>query len=208
MNAVITGVGGQGTVLASRLVAYMGMEAGLPVRTAETIGMAQRGGCVTSHVRIGTNPDDYIASPLVPEGRAEIICAFEPGEATRALPYLASDGRMVVSTRAVIPVTASLGAGDYDPKAHLVYLASILGERLVLVDPAEVTDKLGTDKPLNVVMLGAACRSGALTFTLDQLKGAIKALVKPRFVELNLSAAELGVRTYDERDTRWQTSRR
>lgn len=208
MNAVICGVGGQGTVLASRLVAYMGMSAGLPVRTAETIGMAQRGGCVMSHVRIGSTPDDLIASPLVPVRGADVICAFEPGEATRSLRYLSPDGRMVVSTRAVIPVTASLGAGSYDPAAHIAFLSEKLTDRLVLIDPADVTDKLGTDKPLNVVMLGAASASGALAFSLDQLKDAIQTLVKPKFVEMNFSAAELGAQTYQDRDTRWQTSRR
>ena len=136
MNVVITGVGGQGTVLASRLVAYMGMEAGLPVRTAETIGMAQRGGCVTSHVRIGADPDDLIASPLVPQGTADLVLAFEPGEGTRALSYLSGTGGMVVSSRPIIPVTASLASGGYDPEAHLAYLADRLGDRLVVVDPA------------------------------------------------------------------------
>jgi indolepyruvate ferredoxin oxidoreductase beta subunit len=198
MNVVITGVGGQGTVLASRLVAYMGMEAGLPVRTAETIGMAQRGGCVTSHVRIGADPDDLIASPLVPQGTADLVLAFEPGEGTRALSYLSETGGMVVSSRPIIPVTASLASGGYDPEAHLAYLTDRLGDRLVVVDPAVLAGELGSDRALNVTMLGVAVRSGALTFTRDQLESAVRQLVKPRFVDMNLSAIALGERIFDE----------
>ncbi|MGN0035391.1 MAG: indolepyruvate oxidoreductase subunit beta [Coriobacteriales bacterium] len=203
MNAVIAGVGGQGTVLASRLVAYMGMRAGLPVRTAETIGMAQRGGCVTSHVRIGDAPDDQIASPLVAVGGADVVCAFEPGEGTRALRYLAPHGVMVLATRAVVPVTASLGGAVYDPAAHIDYLSEALGSRLVRIDPAEVVEQLGSDRPVNVVLLGAASASQALNFTLDALKDAIAALVKPSYVELNCAAAELGARAYEHQSTRW-----
>ena len=87
-NCLLCGVGGQGVVLASRLIAYAAMEKGNFVRTAETIGMAQRGGSVVSHVRIG----EEIYSPQVPVGSADVILAFEPGEAVRCLPYLKKDG--------------------------------------------------------------------------------------------------------------------
>jgi indolepyruvate ferredoxin oxidoreductase beta subunit len=203
MNVVIAGVGGQGTVLSSRLVAYMGMEADLLVRTAETIGMAQRGGCVMSHVRIGDATDDQLASPLVPFGRADVVCAFEPGEGTRALRYLSPEGTLVLATRAVMPVTAMLDASGYDPEAHISYLRERLGQRLVPIDPADVTERLGSDRPMNVVLLGAATASGALGFSLDALKGAVRALVKPQYVDLNINAAELGAKAYLEQSTRW-----
>ena len=83
-NCLLCGVGGQGVVLASRLIAFAAMEKGNFVRTTETIGMAQRGGSVVSHVRMG----EQVHSPLIPEGEADVILAFEPGEAVRCLPYL------------------------------------------------------------------------------------------------------------------------
>ena len=91
-NCLLCGVGGQGTVLASRLIAQAAMECGHFARTTETIGMAQRGGCVVSHVRIG----EECQSPLIPLGKADILVGFEPGEAVRCLPYLAPGAPAVV----------------------------------------------------------------------------------------------------------------
>ena len=104
-NIVLCGVGGQGTVLASKLIATAAMGRGIPVKTAETIGMAQRGGSVFSHVRVG----DGAASPLVGRGTADVIVAFEPAEAVRQLPFLRRGGAVVVSNRPVVPVSAMTG---------------------------------------------------------------------------------------------------
>ena len=93
INCMLAGVGGQGTVLASKLIAQSAMNQGLNARTAETIGMAQRGGCVVSHVRVG----EEIHSPMIPFGEADVILGFEPAEAVRCLPYLKKDGAVVVS---------------------------------------------------------------------------------------------------------------
>ena len=103
-NIILCGVGGQGTVLASKLIAAAAMEKGIPVMSAETIGMAQRGGSVFSHVRMGEN----LYSPMIAKGTADMILGFEPGETVRMLPYLKKNGAVVVSYRAVMPVTASL----------------------------------------------------------------------------------------------------
>lgn len=92
-SILLAGVGGQGTVLASKLIAQAAIDLGFPARTAETIGMAQRGGCVVSHVRIGE-----AHSPLIPKGKADIIIGFEPAEAVRCLPYLKEEG-VVVTTK-------------------------------------------------------------------------------------------------------------
>ena len=97
-NVLLTGVGGQGTVLAAKVLAQAARAKGWQVRTAETIGMAQRGGSVVSHVRMGDNGEEVIA-PLVAKGTADMIIAFEPAEAARVLPYLAPDGVMVSARR-------------------------------------------------------------------------------------------------------------
>ena len=118
-SCLICGVGGQGVVLASRILAKTAMNEQLFARTAETIGMAQRGGSVVSHVRFG----ETVHSPLIPFCGADLILALEPAEAVRALDYLKQDGAVVVSKKAVRPVTATL-SGSYDGKEMLDYLKS------------------------------------------------------------------------------------
>ena len=109
---LLTGVGGQGTVLAAKVLAQAALAKGWPVRTAETIGMAQRGGSVVSHVRIGTEGEP-VHSPLIGGGQADLVIAFEPGEAVRVLPYLASGGALVTAETAIQPVTAALSKTPY-----------------------------------------------------------------------------------------------
>ena len=179
-NVILAGVGGQGAVLASKLLARAAMERGLPVKTAETIGMAQRGGSVFSHVRMGEGAH----SPLIGHGRADAIVAFEPAEAVRQLPFLRPDGMVVV------PVSAATGGPAYDLPAIMSYLRERVGEKnLVVVDAAAAAHALGTAKALNVVLLGAAARAGALGLvTVDDLASAVRALVKPTFADLDLAA--------------------
>ena len=117
-NCLLCGVGGQGVVLASKLIAYAAMEKGLNVRTSETIGMSQRGGSVVTHVRMG----ETVHSPMIPKGSADVIMAFEPAEAVRNLSYLKEDGVMVVDKKAVKPVTATLTQSKYDGQEELEYL--------------------------------------------------------------------------------------
>ncbi|MDD6328496.1 MAG: 2-oxoacid:acceptor oxidoreductase family protein, partial [Lachnospiraceae bacterium] len=119
-NIVLCGVGGQGTVLASKLLAACAMTKGLKVMSAETIGMAQRGGSVFSHLRIGED----ILTPMIAKKTADIIIGFEPGEAVRMLPYLKDDGAVVVSNKAVMPITASLSKSDYSAEQMISYLKS------------------------------------------------------------------------------------
>lgn len=187
-NIIMCGVGGQGTILASKLVSQTALDAGLPVRTAETIGMAQRGGSVTSHVRIGAGA----YSPLVPLGTADAIIAFEPAEAVRSLPYLAPGrGAVVVSRRAVPPVTAALARLEYDGAEMLGYLRQC-GERVVVVDGDEVCLACGSPKVLNTALLGAAAEAGVLGFSADDLERVIRRTLPERFVEMNVQALALG----------------
>lgn len=188
-NVILAGVGGQGAVLASKLLARAAMGRGLPVKTAETIGMAQRGGSVFSHVRIG----DGAHSPLVGRGRADAIVAFEPAEAARQLPFLRAHGMVITSDAPVVPVSAATGGPAYDLPAIMSYLRSAVGEKnLVVVDAAAAERTLGTAKALNVALLGAAARAGALgPVTVDDLAAAVRAVVSPRFVELDLAALNL-----------------
>ena len=107
-NILLCGVGGQGIVLASKLIAQAAMENSLPVMSAETIGMAQKGGSVFSHVRIGSN----LSTPMIPKGGADVIIGFEPAEAVRMLPYLKKDGTVIVNSCPTKPVTAMLSGAS------------------------------------------------------------------------------------------------
>ena len=188
-NVILAGVGGQGAVLASKLLARAAMERGLPVKTAETIGMAQRGGSVFSHVRMGEGAH----SPLIGRGRADAIVAFEPAEAVRQLPFLRPGGMVVTSDAPVVPVSAATGGPAYDLPAIMSYLRDRVGEKsFVVVDAAAAEAELGTVRVLNVVLLGAAARVGALgPVTADDLKAAVRATVSPRFLDLDLRAIQL-----------------
>lgn len=186
LNCVICGVGGQGNVLASRLIAQVLLARDEHVKTAETIGMAQRGGSVASHVR-GGRPQ----SPLVPKGCADCLIAFEPGEAVRCIDYLAPCATIVVNTQATQPPVAALQGIDYDGSEALVYLRSLPDATLIEVDGSSICDQVGSAKVLNIALLAAAVKSGALGITRDELEDAIRARVKPRFHEMNLRAVTL-----------------
>ena len=185
-NVLLAGVGGQGTVLASRLIAAAALARGETAHTAETIGMAQRGGSVVSHVRIGEGAH----SPLIPHGTADVLIGFEPAEAVRALPYLKAGGTAVVCTTAVKPVTDALNDSGYEAAAMLDFLKK-QKLRLVTVDGDAIVAACGTAKALNIALLGAAAAAGVLGVSAEELQGAVEGL-NPRFREANLKALALG----------------
>jgi indolepyruvate ferredoxin oxidoreductase beta subunit len=183
-NILICGVGGQGVVLTSKLVAKAAMARGLFARTAETIGMAQRGGSVVSHVRVG---ESY--APLIPKESADVILALEPAEAVRCLSYLKPGGAVVASRKAVKPVTAALSGGGYSAEEMLVYLQS--KARLVAVDTEGICREAGSDRAANMALLGAAAASGALGFELNEIEAVLQEL-GGKFLPVNVRALRLG----------------
>ncbi len=182
-NIIICGVGGQGTVLAAKVLSQSAISKGEHVLSAETIGMAQRGGSVVSHVRIG----DDAFSPLVPQGQADLLISFEAAEAVRNIDFLKADGTVIVNKKIVQPVTASLSGKAFDTDEMLDYL-QMSAAKVVAVDTDQACRDLGSSKVVNMVLLGAASRAGFIP--MDELAGAIKMLVKPDFLELNLKAIE------------------
>ncbi len=187
LNCLLTGVGGQGTVLASKLISQTAMDMGYVVRTAETIGMAQRGGSVVSHVRIG---DCF--SPLIPFGSADIIIAFEPAEAVRTLPYLKQGGTMIVSDKALQPVSASLSGKGYDVDEMISFLKSKVSN-LTILNADEIYEKCNSTKALNVALIGAAVKSGSINIDEAQMLATIKKIIPEKFIEMNLTAFKLGM---------------
>ena len=184
-NIILCGVGGQGTVLASRLISSAAMSLDIPVLSAETIGMAQRGGSVFSHLRMG----ESLFCPMIALREADLIVAFEPGEAVRLLPYLRPGGSMVVSARPVMPVTAALADTGYRAETRLGYLSARVS-RLTVVDAEKALEAVGSPKVLNLILLGAALRSGALGLEAEDLKDAVRRLIPEKFHELNFRALD------------------
>ena len=182
-NIIICGVGGQGTVLAAKVLSQAALSNGERVLSAETIGMAQRGGSVVSHVRIGED----VFSPLVPQGQADVLIAFEAAEAVRNIAFLKQGGSVIVNKKVVQPVTASLSGKAFDENEMISYLEKT-GANVIAVDTDQACRDLGSSKVVNMVLLGAASKSGLIS--KDELKGAIKLLVKPEFYELNVKAVD------------------
>ena len=182
-DIVLCGVGGQGTVLASKLIAAAAMDKGLDVMSAETIGMAQKGGSVFSHLRVGRK----VHTPMIAKGTADIIIAFEPAEAVRMLPYLKEGGGVIVNSHAVKPVTSVLKDSGYDGSEMVGYLKENV-ENLTVIDCEKACREIGSPKVTNMVLLGAAVRSGVLDFTMEEITETMKRMVKPQFQEANVAA--------------------
>ena len=182
-NILICGVGGQGIVLTSKLIAATAMANRIPVMSAETIGMAQKGGSVFSFLRLG----DDLHCPMFPEKSADIIIGFEPAEAVRMLPYLKEGGSMVLNTHPIMPVTAALSGSDYTGREMVQYLEQHV-QHLMTVDGDAACKALGSPKVLNMIMLGLAIRQNVIPFSIDEIEATMKATVKPQFVELNSKA--------------------
>ena len=187
-SLLLCGVGGQGTVLASRILAQAAMEEGKFARTAETIGMAQRGGCVVSHVRI----DSKDCSPLVPLKKADILIAFEPGEAVRNLPYLKPEGIVIVCDNPICPVTASLAGIEYDSRKMIDYIKSKV-DRVIVVDGNKICEECGSSKVVNVALVGTIIKTGAAELSEESVKKVLKDKLKPEFLDMNMKALSLGM---------------
>jgi len=186
-NILIAGVGGQGTVLASRLLAASAIEAGFFTRTSETIGMAQRGGSVVSHVRM----DSKNSSPIIPIGQGDLLIGFELAETARSLNRLSKSGRCIVNTQVIKPVTASFKGTSYDVEAIRNYIILTVPQA-IFVDGYALAEKAGSVKAVNVVLLGVALSLGILPFTKDTVEKVIEAIVPKKFLDLNKKAFNIG----------------
>lgn len=186
-SCLLCGVGGQGTVLASRIIAAAAMEKGRRARTAETIGMAQRGGSVVSHVRTG----DEIPSPMIPKGRTDILIGFEPGEAAANIEYLKANGTLILCAQEVKPITASLGRSAYDGNECIDYLRSKV-DRFYTIDVEKIIEECGTSKVLNVAVVGALCASGEMDLAIEDVDRVLGIRMKPKLVDVNRKALRMG----------------
>ena len=183
-SILLVGVGGQGTILASKILTIGLMEAGYDVKMSEIHGMSQRGGSVSSQVRYG----DKVFSPVIEKGTADIIVAFEQMEALRVLDYLKEDGTLVVNTQKIDSMSVIVGDEEY-PDDVLDEIGKHVSQKAV--DAEKIAVELGNSKAANIVLLGTIIKAmGLENIDWDKI---IEQNIKPRFVDLNKKALRAGM---------------
>ncbi|MBE5925474.1 MAG: indolepyruvate oxidoreductase subunit beta [Lachnospiraceae bacterium] len=184
-NIMIVGVGGQGTLLTSRILGGIAIDGGYDVKLSEVHGMAQRGGSVVTFVRYG----EKVAEPIVEVGQADVLIAFERLEALRYIHYLKKDGVLIVNDQRIDPITVVTGVAEYPENI----IENLEKENKVLkVDAATEAKNLGNPKVFNIIVLGLA--GAHMDFSKEQWLSVIEKTVPPKTVEINKKAFELGWR--------------
>ena len=183
MNIMIVGVGGQGTLLASRILGNVVIEEGYDIKLSEVHGMSQRGGSVVTYVKFG----DCVYSPIIDKGEADVILAFEKLEAYRALPYLKKDGKIIVNDQEINPMPVVIGAKEY-PSDIISKLKSKC--EVIDLDAVKLANEAGNIKAVNVVLIGVLAKSTDIEYS--KWIEAIKNTVPEKLLEVNLKAFDLG----------------
>lgn len=180
---MIVGVGGQGTLLASRILGNTVINEGYDVKVSEVHGMSQRGGSVCTYVKYG----EKVYSPIIDRGEADIILAFEMLEAYRAMPYLKTGGKMIVNTQEIDPMPVITGAMEYPEN-----IENKLSEKIDVkfVDALSLAEEAGNFKAVNVVLIGVMAKSTEIPY--EKWVETIKSTVPAKFLDVNLKAFELG----------------
>lgn len=179
-NILIAGVGGQGTLLSSRLLGYVALKEDLDVKMSEVHGMAQRGGSVVTHVKMG----ERVYSPLVEPGEAHVLLAFERLEALRSLHYVRPEGMVIVNDQVLKPMPVIMGAAEY-PEGIFERIEEVTRE-LKRVDALSMAKEIGNVKTVNTILLGLLARS--LPFSKENWEEAIEETVPPKTVSMNKKA--------------------
>ena len=183
-NIMIVGVGGQGSLLASKLLGNLLVNEGYDVKVSEVHGMSQRGGSVVTYVRFG----EKVYSPIIDKGEADFIVSFEKIEAARYASYLAENGKIIVNTQQIDPMPVITGAAEYP--AEVLTDLSASGISVDAIDALTPATEAGSSKAVNIVLMGRL--SKYMSIPEDKWLEAIKNSVAPKFVEMNLKAFALG----------------
>ena len=183
-NIMIVGVGGQGSLLASKLLGKLLVDEGYDVKVSEVHGMSQRGGSVVTYVRFG----DKVYSPIITEGTADFIVSFEKIEAARWLPCLKKDGRIIVNTQQIDPMPVIIGKAEYP--AGVLETMTGQGVKIDAVDALSLAEQAGSVKAVNIVLMARLAKYFDISY--DAWINAIENTVAPKFVELNKKAFEIG----------------
>lgn len=183
-SIMIVGVGGQGTLLSSRLLGAVLTTKGYDVKVSEVHGMSQRGGSVVTYVKYG----EEVYSPIIEKGEADYILSFEQLEAARWLPYLKQGGKLIVNTQKIDPMPVVIGAAEY-PQG-VIEAISETGTDITSIDALSLAVEAGSSKAVNVVLMGVLASKTDIAY--DTWVEAVKATVPAKFLELNLKAFDLG----------------
>ncbi|MGN1105083.1 MAG: indolepyruvate oxidoreductase subunit beta [Huintestinicola sp.] len=183
-SIMIVGVGGQGSLLASRLLGNVLLAKGFDVKVSEVHGMSQRGGSVVTYVKYG----DEVCSPVIEKGEADVIISFELLESARWLPYLKKGGKLITSTQQLDPMPVITGAAQYPE--DIAAKIKEMGVEVTAVDALGLAEQAGNAKASNVVLMGVV--SAQTEFEEELWQNAIEQCVPPKFLELNKKAFELG----------------
>jgi indolepyruvate ferredoxin oxidoreductase beta subunit len=190
---IIAGVGGQGTLLASRLLAEAAIKAGMHVKIGETYGMAQRGGPVMGHIQIGGESNN----PQIREREADLLIGFEPAEAIRrGVTYLKKNGLALINTHKTAPVEVVSGMIPYPDMKELIGILEQVTENIHQFNATGIAVEAGDPITTNIVMLGAVVESGLLPYSEETMMQTLKESLRPQFLEMNLRAFELGKKAY------------
>ena len=183
-NIMIVGVGGQGSLLASKLLGRLLLSRGYDVKVSEVHGMSQRGGSVVTYVRFG----ERVCSPIIDQGEADFIVSFELLEAARWTSFLKPEGTVVVNTQQINPMPVVIGAMEYP--AELVAKMQALGVKVDAFDALSIANEAGSSRAVNIALMGRL--SKYFDFTQEEWMQAIEASVPPKVLELNKKAFQLG----------------
>ena len=183
-SVMIVGVGGQGTLLASRVLGSAMLSQGVDVKVSEVHGMSQRGGSVVTYVRYG----DKVYSPIIAQGEADVLLAFEALEAARYLPWLKPEGTVVVNTQQMDPMPVVTGVAEY--AKDILGKVREQGVKVVALDALGMAEEAGSSKAVNVVLIGAMAKK--LDLPKEVWIDTIKETVPSKFIDMNLKAFELG----------------
>jgi indolepyruvate ferredoxin oxidoreductase beta subunit len=187
---VFIGVGGQGNLLASRLLGEAALTRDIPTVVSEIHGMAQRGGIVESAVLMGE-----VTSPIVSNGEADVLIGFEPLETLRALTKCNKETTVITNTHPLPPFTVAIGQGAYPPVEESLALMRAKAKRLIALDGIEIAESVGNPLSLNMVMLGALIGSDTIPITAEDMKGVISTSTKKAFLESNIAAFDKGMQS-------------
>ena len=186
INFLLVGVGGQGAILASNVLAELGLSLGYDVKQAEVHGMSQRGGSVTSQVRWS----DHVYSPMITPGEVDHLIAFEKSEAMRFIHYLSPSGTLLVNNHIIVPVTVTTGAETYPSNDMIKQTLDSYTKNIIWIDGVGEARKAGNPKSSNVVVLGAL--STFFDYPIDRWISVLEGRVPPRFLEINRKAFQAG----------------
>ena len=187
-NTLLAGVGGQGVILMSELLGGSAIADGLRVRGSEILGMAVRGGSVTSIIRIG----DDVYGPLIPQGKCDVLIGMEPSEGLRNASYLSKSGLVILNTTPIIPFTVSLGQSIYPSLDQVLEKLNSVARKVITLNAAEIAKEAGSLLSANIVMLGALFGTGLAPIKIATIKEAIQARFPAKVTPINIKAFDLG----------------